>query len=487
MSSSTNKLTIERNQRLLLELASKPGNDVCADCKSRNPRWASHNLGIFIWYFAFVYNGSWHVLTFSECRMCKHPSQDRDPHKQSVSRRFKSLTLDSWTKDQVDKMREIGNVKSNAIYNPNEVRNPPPTVLDDPTRDNDLEQYIRSKYEYRRFLDKKALATSRLGPSRSASSVPIATAAPPTQPTRPSTQPRVDSMPATATDIAADMFSTTKAHLQPRPTMQPPITQSQPTRSISQPAISQNPLVQSAPAKRPEGVWADLVSLQGPSSNASLPLQYQASNPTFSGMTAGNTMPMGLPGASVNMTASGLPLRTSSLNPFSQSSFATGFNQTNQSFLPQMPQMQPQPTSVPFHQPTPLPSSPMPPQFQPQFVSSSPNPQYLAPSPSAQLMPSPSPQLQPTMPNPSFQPAFGNSPANGFAPGYMTPSPQPMMAAMPGQTQMSGMGMQPMGTFNPGMMQPQQQPMTMNGQYGQGQYMQGGFPGQAGTQQWGPL
>ena len=23
--------------------------DVCADCKGRNPRWASHNLGIFIW------------------------------------------------------------------------------------------------------------------------------------------------------------------------------------------------------------------------------------------------------------------------------------------------------------------------------------------------------------------------------------------------------------------------------------------------------
>ncbi|KAF7762466.1 hypothetical protein Agabi119p4_9059 [Agaricus bisporus var. burnettii] len=147
MSSSTNKLTIERNQRLLLELASKPGNDVCADCKSRNPRWASHNLGVFI------------------CVGCASIHRKIGTHISKV----KSLTLDSWTKDQVDKMREIGNVKSNAIYNPNEVRNPPPTVLDDPTRDNDLEQYIRSKYEYRRFLDKKALATSRLGPSRSAS------------------------------------------------------------------------------------------------------------------------------------------------------------------------------------------------------------------------------------------------------------------------------------------------------------------------------
>jgi hypothetical protein len=28
--------------------------DVCADCKSRNPRWAAYNLGIFIWFVRFV-------------------------------------------------------------------------------------------------------------------------------------------------------------------------------------------------------------------------------------------------------------------------------------------------------------------------------------------------------------------------------------------------------------------------------------------------
>jgi hypothetical protein len=61
-----NKITAERNQRAVLELAALPGNgeflqfwfgqqkqttltDVCADCKARNPRWASWNLGIFIW------------------------------------------------------------------------------------------------------------------------------------------------------------------------------------------------------------------------------------------------------------------------------------------------------------------------------------------------------------------------------------------------------------------------------------------------------
>jgi len=62
------KIQAGRNQKQLLELVSLPGNgqlhklprpvvapdtegyvDVCADCKTRHPRWASHNLGIFIW------------------------------------------------------------------------------------------------------------------------------------------------------------------------------------------------------------------------------------------------------------------------------------------------------------------------------------------------------------------------------------------------------------------------------------------------------
>lgn len=68
--SGISKITVERNQKALLELVVQPYNgelamvevrrpvliiidtklDVCADCKVRNPRWASHNLGIFIWY-----------------------------------------------------------------------------------------------------------------------------------------------------------------------------------------------------------------------------------------------------------------------------------------------------------------------------------------------------------------------------------------------------------------------------------------------------
>ncbi len=40
-------------------------------------------------------------------------------------------------------MKNMGNVKSNAIFNPNEIRHPPPPSLMDAERDSDLEQYIR--------------------------------------------------------------------------------------------------------------------------------------------------------------------------------------------------------------------------------------------------------------------------------------------------------------------------------------------------------
>jgi hypothetical protein len=40
-------------------------------------------------------------------------------------------------------MRTMGNVKSNAIYNLNEIRYPPPANLVDSERDSEMESYIR--------------------------------------------------------------------------------------------------------------------------------------------------------------------------------------------------------------------------------------------------------------------------------------------------------------------------------------------------------
>lgn len=39
----------------------------------------------------------------------------------------------------------MGNVKSNAHYNPNETRHPPPTNMIESERDSELEKYIRGE------------------------------------------------------------------------------------------------------------------------------------------------------------------------------------------------------------------------------------------------------------------------------------------------------------------------------------------------------
>jgi hypothetical protein len=42
------KASAERYGRQVLELVRAPGNDACADCGARAPRWASWSLGVFI-------------------------------------------------------------------------------------------------------------------------------------------------------------------------------------------------------------------------------------------------------------------------------------------------------------------------------------------------------------------------------------------------------------------------------------------------------
>jgi hypothetical protein len=46
-------------------------------------------------------------------------------------------------------MRQNGNLNSNAYYNPNEARNPPPTNMIEQERDSELEKYIRGAFTKR--------------------------------------------------------------------------------------------------------------------------------------------------------------------------------------------------------------------------------------------------------------------------------------------------------------------------------------------------
>ncbi|KAJ8082185.1 Protein gts1 [Marasmius tenuissimus] len=420
---STNKITAERNQKILAGLAVKPGNDICADCKARNPRWASHNLGIFI------------------CVTCATIHRKIGTHVTKV----KSITMDTWSKEQVDRMVEMGNVKSNAIYCPNEVRHPPPMQLMEQERDSELEQYIRSKYEYKRFIEKpKPESTSR------SQSTPLDNAPKPSSSSLSSSG--VAARPSTAAIPSASAVTPARSFSQPMPSSIPssqPRNVSQPLNQYQHPVRQQSLAPTSALAKPPEapkgGVWDDLVSLQTPSTNSSLPLQYsQQTAGSFSGISSTPMLspPMGMnstnqfntmggfSGGGMMTNPTGMPMSMSmgnmntgvgmmSSNPFPQSSqfqasnsfgsqqsfgnmgFSGMQQQQQQTLFPNQPQVQsPQPTfaaqagggapgqvwGVPGHSPQPM-------------MSTTPNPMMsTTPQLPGQLM-SPSPHLQTQSPS----------------------------------------------------------------------------------------
>ncbi|EKD04653.1 ARF GAP-like zinc finger-containing protein-like protein [Trichosporon asahii var. asahii CBS 8904] len=128
-----------RIQRLLEDVLAQPGNDKCADCHAPSPRWASTNLGIFL------------------CVQCASQHRRLGTH----NSRVKSVTLDEWTREQVVHMRSIGNTKSNAIFNPDERRHPPPLQVGE-ERDSELFKYIRRKYELGAFKAGAAPALSQV-------------------------------------------------------------------------------------------------------------------------------------------------------------------------------------------------------------------------------------------------------------------------------------------------------------------------------------
>ncbi|TBU41400.1 hypothetical protein BD309DRAFT_898185 [Dichomitus squalens] len=262
---SINKIAAERNQRALMELVSQPGNDLCADCKNRNPRWASYNLGIFL------------------CVGCASIHRKMGTHISKV----KSLTMDTWTKEQVEFMRSMGNSKSNAHYNPDETKHPPPTNMIESERDSDLEKYIRSKYQYKSFVTRSAQVAALLGPSRSASDrlspVPPRSATMPPSASSSSSVSRPAPAPAFPTSSSSTPSAAVANQSQPRSVSQPvapPHPAPQPIQMPQQlpPQSTTSPPQQSHQLSNP--VWNDLAQLQAPATNSSLPLQFASSPAT---------------------------------------------------------------------------------------------------------------------------------------------------------------------------------------------------------------
>lgn len=219
------KLQAERALRMLTDLMQVPGNDVCADCKSPAPRWASYNLGIFI------------------CVHCASIHRKLGTHISKV----KSINMDVWTKEQIDSIKTTGNKNSNAIYNPTNVD--PPVNLHDSERDSELEKFIRNKYQYKRFMNLgndsiSRGSTSRIEEGRTKAREMLNVAAPERTSTSP--QPRKASPALTTKSPAVSPAPPT-----PSPSLPAPVAAAQAPIKIEHAPSPQPPLQMLAQPSQP--------------------------------------------------------------------------------------------------------------------------------------------------------------------------------------------------------------------------------------------
>ena len=120
-----------KNQLVILnKLLKKPENKFCADCKKISPTWASVNLGVFI------------------CISCSGCHREIGVHITKV----RSVNLDVWPKDILKNFKKINNEIANKYWEHKLKHFDFKSIQDDKY---ELMQFIRDKYEYKKWADKK--------------------------------------------------------------------------------------------------------------------------------------------------------------------------------------------------------------------------------------------------------------------------------------------------------------------------------------------
>lgn len=113
----------ERHTEILKNLLKRQDNKICCDCKKKDPRWASWNLGCFM------------------CIRCSGIHRSLGVHISKV----KSADLDNWKPNEIENVVKWGNAKANYYW-----ESLLPTASS--VSDANIEQFIRAKYERKQYV-----------------------------------------------------------------------------------------------------------------------------------------------------------------------------------------------------------------------------------------------------------------------------------------------------------------------------------------------
>ena len=114
-------------QNRLSKILLKPGNLICADCNSKNPRWASISLGVFV------------------CIRCCGVHRSLGTH---ISK-MKSTTLDKWSSEMIYIFDSIDNKIANAYWEASFHSSNKPV---ESSSTQTVENFIRNKYQHKNWI-----------------------------------------------------------------------------------------------------------------------------------------------------------------------------------------------------------------------------------------------------------------------------------------------------------------------------------------------
>ena len=121
---------IKRQLLIINKLLKKPENKLCADCKRTSPSWASINLGVFV------------------CINCSGCHREIGVHVTKI----KSVNLDVWAEDTLKYFQKINNEIANEYWEYKLKKFDFKSIQNDNYK---LIQFIRDKYEYKKWVNKK--------------------------------------------------------------------------------------------------------------------------------------------------------------------------------------------------------------------------------------------------------------------------------------------------------------------------------------------